>query len=342
MVAFLDVAGMARWISQTGLERILADLAGYVRQDFCRWEQFDKSARVASHSTVGVIELMPTSDGVTYGFKYVNGHPANPARGLQTVTAFGVLADVESGYPIFWSEMTILTALRTAATSAMAAKVLARPGSTTMALIGTGSQAEFQALAFRAVLGISTLRVWDTDPEAMEKFRANVEPLGFEVSVTRSAAEAVAGADIITTCTADKTNATVLTDEMVLEGVHLNAIGGDCPGKTELDNAILDRATVFVEYEPQTRVEGEIQHRAADYEVTALWEVLTGNAAGRTSAHQITLFDSVGFAIEDFSALRYVYEATRETAYVSEVDLIAEPVDPKNLYSLLCPVTVMA
>jgi ornithine cyclodeaminase len=211
-----------------------------------------------------------------------------------------------------------------------------------MALIGTGSQAEFQALAFRAVLGISTLRVWDTDPEAMAKFRANVEPLGFDVTVTGSAAEAVAGADIITTCTADKTNATVLTDAIVRPGVHLNAIGGDCPGKTELDNAILDRATVFVEYEPQTRIEGEIQHRPAEFAVTELWTVLNGAAPGRTSDDQITLFDSVGFAIEDFSALRYAYDATRATTYTTTLDLIADPSHPKNLYSLLCPAPVPA
>lgn len=342
MVAFLDVAGMTRWIGDAGLERILTGLAGYVREDFQRWSEFDKSPRVASHSRVGVIELMPTSDGVTYGFKYVNGHPGNPTRGLQTVTAFGVLADVESGYPMFWSEMTLLTALRTAATSVVAAKVLARPASQTMALIGTGAQAEFQALAFRAVLGINTLRIWDTDPAAMAKFGANVEPLGFDVTVASSGAEAVAGADIITTCTADKANATVLTTDMVVLGVHLNAIGGDCPGKTELDSAILDRATVFVEYEPQTRIEGEIQHRSPDFAVTELWNVLTGATPGRTNEQQITLFDSVGFAIEDFAALRYAHDATRGTAYTSTVDLVAAPEDPKNLYSLLCPVPVKA
>ena len=72
--------------------------------------RFDKIPRIASHTPFGVIELMPTSDLETYAFKYVNGHPSNPAGGHQTVTAFGVLADVANGYPTFWSEMTVLTA----------------------------------------------------------------------------------------------------------------------------------------------------------------------------------------------------------------------------------------
>ncbi|ROS75383.1 ornithine cyclodeaminase [Cellulomonas sp. PhB143] len=340
MVAFLDVTGMARWVSETGVEHVLADLVARLRADFRRWPEFDKRPRVASHSAVGVIELMPTADRSTYGFKYVNGHPDNPARGLQTVTAFGVLADVASGYPRFLAEMTLLTALRTAATSALAATALARRDCTTMAMVGAGSQAEFQALAFRATLGISTLRVWDTDPRAMAKLRANLAPLGFDVAVCASGAEAVEGADVVTTCTADKTNAAVLTDAMVRPGVHLNAIGGDCPGKTELEATILDRARVFVEHEPQTRIEGEIQQRPADFPVTELWTVLTGAAPGRTSEGDITLFDSVGFAIADFSALCHAYEATRGTGYVSEIDLVAEPADPKDLFSLLAPAMV--
>ncbi|MEV7618518.1 ornithine cyclodeaminase [Microbacterium sp. NPDC089321] len=335
MVRFVDVPNMRRWLIDTGIERAIEGIADTIAEDFRRWEQFDKTARVASHSDVGVIELMPTSDGVQYGFKYVNGHPANPSRGLQTVTAFGVLADVESGYPTLWTEMTILTALRTAATSATVARLLAPEGATTMAMIGTGSQAEFQALAFRALLGIRSLRVWDTDPAALDVFEANMRPLGFDIVRAGSAAEAVSGAQIITTCTADKANATVLTDDMVVPGVHINAIGGDCPGKTELDARILHRGEIFVEYPPQTRVEGEIQQLDAEHPVTELWRVMRGEASGRTTADQITIFDSVGFAIEDFSALRYLAEAIDGTDYFTDVDIIAEPADPKNLFALV-------
>ena len=124
MVPFVSVANMMKLVHSIGLETFLKDVAAEIESDFARWELFDKTPRVGSHSDVGVIELMPTSDGELYGFKYVNGHPKNMAEGLQTVTAFGLLADVYSGYPVMLSEMTVLTALRTAAMSAVATKHL--------------------------------------------------------------------------------------------------------------------------------------------------------------------------------------------------------------------------
>ncbi|SFS11637.1 ornithine cyclodeaminase [Agrococcus baldri] len=335
MTAFVDVTDMARWATATGPQRIIAELIEYMDADFRRWQEFDKSPRVASHTPFGVIELMPIADRDEYAFKYVNGHPSNPARGYQTVTAFGVLANVHNGYPTFLAEMTILTALRTAAASGLAARALARADSTTMALIGSGSQVEFQALAFRSALGIERLRLFDVDPAASEKAARNLRPLGFEVTIAGSAAEAARGADVITTCTADKQNATVLQHGDIEPGVHLNAIGGDCPGKTELDPAILDDAAVFVEFAPQTRIEGEIQLRDPDFPVTELWEVLTGAAAGRTSAAQVTLFDSVGFAIEDFSALRYVRDVTAGSEFEQQIELVAAPDDPKDLFGMV-------
>ncbi|GAA1885336.1 ornithine cyclodeaminase [Paeniglutamicibacter psychrophenolicus] len=335
MTRFVDVRNMVRWTATQGPEKIITGIMEYLENDFKRWESFDKTPRVASHTPFGVIELMPTSDRETYGFKYVNGHPSNPSRGFQTVTAFGVLADVHNGYPTFLTEMTVLTALRTAATSGMVAKKLARPDSTVMAMIGTGSQSEFQAMAFRSALGITTLRVWDTDPAAMEKFVRNMTPLGFDITVASSAQEAVLGADVITTCTADKANATILTAELVKPGVHINAIGGDCPGKTELDAAILELGEVFVEFTEQTRIEGEIQQMPADFTVTEFWQVLDGQGPGRKSADQITIFDSVGFAIEDFAALRYVRDAVVGTDFFEEIDLVANPENPKDLFGLI-------
>ncbi|MGJ0558356.1 ornithine cyclodeaminase [Methylocystis sp.] len=339
-VPFLGVNAMITWVAERGAESVISELTDALEVEFGRWEAFDKTARVASHSTDGVIELMPISDQTTYGFKYVNGHPSNPARGFQTVTAFGVLADVHNGYPTFIAEMTLLTALRTAATSALAARWLARPDAQVMAMIGTGSQAEFQALGMRAALGIERLRIWDVDPAAMAKFVTNAERLGFEVHVATSAREAVAGADVITTCTADKTNATVLSNDMVAAGVHVNGIGGDCPGKTELDPQILRRASVFVEYAPQTRVEGEIQQLPPDFGVTELWQVLTGQAPGRLSEDQVTVFDSVGFALEDFLALKFVRDRVAGTGLVTLLDLVADPGDPKDLFALVAGVRV--
>jgi ornithine cyclodeaminase len=335
LVPFVSVDNMMKLVLHIGVERMMLDLAEAIEADFRRWPLFDKTPRVASHSDVGVIELMPTSDGETYGFKYVNGHPSNMKKGLQTVTAFGLLADVATGYPLMLSEMTILTALRTAATSAMAAKWLAPKGATTMAMIGNGAQAEFQALAFKAVCGISEVRLYDIDPAATEKCARNLAGRGLTVVPCTSAEQAILGAQIITTCTADKQYATILTDNMVGAGVHINAVGGDCPGKTELHRDILLRSGIFVEYPPQTRIEGEIQQLDPDHPVTELWQVIAGTVTGRSDARQITLFDSVGFAIEDFSALRYVHSRLRGTGLFQNLDMIADPDDPRDLFGMI-------
>ena len=277
-VPFVSVENMMGLVHQIGIEKVLCDLADAIEADFKRWELFDKTPRVASHSAVGVIELMPTSDGEMYGFKYVNGHPKNTREGLQTVTAFGLLADVDTGYPKLLSEMTLLTALRTAASSAMAARHLAPKGARIMAMIGNGAQSEFQCLAFKAICGIDTVRLYDIDPSATARCAANLKRHGLKVVSCTSGQEAMEGAEIITTCTADKQNATILTDNMVGSGVHINAIGGDCPGKTELHRDILLRSEIFVEYPPQTRIEGEIQQLEDDHPVTELWEVISGKA----------------------------------------------------------------
>ena len=117
--------------------------------------------------------------------------------------------------------------------------------------------------------------------------------------------------------------------------VHINAIGGDCPGKTELHRDILLRADTFVEYSPQTWIEGEIQQMDRSYSITELWRVVAGLAPGRQDVRQITLFDSVGFAIEDFSALQYVRERGAGTRFCEALDMIADPDDPRDLFGML-------
>jgi ornithine cyclodeaminase len=341
MVDFIGIGRVQELVSRRGAARFIEELTREIESDFLRWNDFEKSPRHASHSPGGVIELMPASDGRLYAFKYVNGHPKNTAVGLLTVTAFGVLADVETGYPLLLSELTLTTALRTAATSALAARHMARPGSRVMALIGNGAQSEFQVIAFHHLLGIRELRLYDTDKGATDKLMRNLSALrlpGLGVVRCDSTAAAVAGADIVTTVTADKRNATILTPPMIVPGMHLNAVGGDCPGKTELHAGILLRpdARVVVEFEPQSRIEGEIQQLPAAFPVTELTAVLAGRAPGRASDGEVTIFDSVGFALEDFSALRYLMRIHQEErGGERQIDLLPDLEDPKDLFGLL-------
>ena len=337
---FLSADDVATIVIRQGIAESLRGMADAIQADYLRWQDFDKHARVGNHSALGVIELMPIADASTYTFKYVNGHPSNTALGLSTVMAFGVLAKVDTGEPELLSELTLTTAIRTAAMSALAARVLARPGSLRMALIGNGAQSEFQAMAFHHLLGIQEVRLFDTDPLATAKLVANLRHTGLRLVSCASAAQAVRGADIVTTVTADKTSATIITPDMVEPGMHINAVGGDCPGKTELHPGVLRGASVFVEYEPQTRIEGEIQQMDADFAVTELWQVLQGQAVGRTSQAQVTVFDSVGFALEDFSALRYMRDCARRLGIGQPLALIPALADPKDLFGLIRPQTV--
>lgn len=332
MTTLLTTRDIGAIVGAKGLAACLGTLVSYLEEDFARWGEFDKSARVASHSKDGVIELMPISDARLYSFKYVNGHPKNTRAGLPTVMAFGLLADVDTGRPELLSELTLTTAMRTAATSVMVARRVARIDSRVMAVIGNGAQSEFQALAFHLLMGIEEVRLFDVDAGATAKLVANLRAAApaLRTTVCASTAEAVRGADIVTTVTADKTNATIITADMLKPGQHVNGVGGDCPGKTELHADVLRAGAVFVEYEPQSRIEGDVQQMPADFPVTEFWRVLAGLAPGRTSAEQVTVFDSVGFALEDFSALRLLRDLAVELGLGRTIALVPDMADPRT------------
>ena len=337
MVQYIGTARVRELVARVGVARFMEELAGEIERDYLRWSEFEKSPRHASHSRQGVIELMPTSDGRLYSFKYVNGHPKNTAAGLLTVTAFGVLSDVATGYPLLLSEMTFVTALRTAAISALAARRMARTGSRVMALIGNGAQSEFQAIAFHHMLGIRELRLFDTDRDATAKLKLNLEAsrlAGLQVRSCADTREALRGADIVTTITADKRSALILTPDMIEPGMHLNAVGGDCPGKTELHADILQsaHARIVVEFEPQARIEGEIQQLDPSTRVSELADVVSGKVPGRAVEREVSIFDSVGFALNDFSSLRYLYRLDCASGDAQAIDLVPELDDPKDLF----------
>ncbi|HBR97305.1 MAG TPA: ornithine cyclodeaminase [Gammaproteobacteria bacterium] len=336
MTRFIDTHSLTAMVQHVGVSGFLQQLVAYMDADFRNWSRFEKSARLASHTEIGVIELMPVTDGQYYGFKYVNGHPANATHGLPTVMAFGALCDVETGTPLLLSELTLSTALRTAATSVLAARYQARPDARRMAIIGCGAQSEFQAIAFHRTLGINDMALFDTDARAKTKVMRNLAAYPeLRLTCADGVADAVAGADIITTLTASKRHADVVPVDLIQPGVHINAVGGDCPGKTELHPDVLLRSRIVVEYEPQTRHEGEIQQLPPDSPVTALWQVIQGTAPGRETPDEITLFDSVGFALEDFSTLRLLHDMAQQQGAGQDIALVPDLDNPRDLFQLM-------
>ncbi|WP_204723380.1 ornithine cyclodeaminase [Fastidiosibacter lacustris] len=335
----ISVEKLAELIHKHGLKQYFIDLMATLKGDFLRWQEFDKIPRPAFHVPDGVIELMPTADKQLFAYKYVNGHPKNPLQNKQTIIATGQLSKVSDGHPLLISEMTVLTGLRTAATAALATDYLARKDAKTLALIGTGAQSDFQALATALVRDIKTIRYHDIDPKAMCRFEKNMQTYNFELVPCKSNEEAIKGADIVTVCTACKAHAIVIENDWVRPGVHINGLGGDCPGKTELDKSILTRAKVVVEFFEQSFIEGEIQcfteQEAKKVVYAELWELIEGQKQGRTSADEITVFDSVGFALEDFSVLKLTYQLAEKYDIGVPINMIPVLKDPKDLFSVL-------
>ncbi len=333
----LTVNDIRKLIQIIGLENFFKRVIKALEEDFSRWHEFILSPRHAIHYSHGVIELMPCADQQHYTFKYVNGHPGNPLEGKLTVVAIGLLSSAGSGYPLMISEMTLLTAFRTAATGVLAAKYLAREDTKSLAIIGTGAQSEFQVMAFAGFFQLEEIRFFDTDPEAMVKFSQNLSGQKFTLLPCSSITEAVRHADMVITATAAKKRQSLFEFEDISTGTHIHAMGGDCPGKTELSAEFLNQVKVVVEYKPQSVFEGEVQQCDAHLIYAELWELVCKHKPGRLNNQEITLFDSVGFALEDYSIIRAVYDLAKECQLGTELPLIPELIDPKNLFGLVNP-----
>ena len=331
----LEIEDIKRIVETIGYKKFYSMLIKTLEEDYSNWESFDKTPRVANHVDGGVIELMPISNNKLYTFKYVNGHPKNPVQNKMTVMATGQLSEVSTGEPLMFSEMTLLTAFRTAANSAMAAKYLAKKDSKVLTLIGTGSQSEFQYLAFSQIFDLEEVRYFDTDPKAMDKFGNNMKQFDIRIIRCKDSKDAAKGADIITTCTADKRYQTVLTKDMIEGDVYINGIGGDCPGKTEIQKELIESSTVVCEFLEQCKIEGEIQQLAKDFTCPELYEIIRGEKNINVDTHGTIVFDSVGFAIEDYSVLRLIYDLSNELKIGKEMNFIPQLDNVKNLFSLV-------
>ncbi|MEI7579655.1 MAG: ornithine cyclodeaminase [bacterium] len=340
MMKIITEEAIAEIVKRHGFDNFLRDLIEILKTDYCNWEKFTKMPRPAMHVPGGVLELMPICDNQEfYTFKYVNCHPKNIQKNLQTVVATGQLSEIKTGYPLMFSEMTVLTAIRTAANAALATDIMARKNAHVWALIGTGAQSEFQTKAMLLIRDIKEIRFFDIDAKAMDKYQENITTLGIKLVRCHDAEEAVKGADIITTCTACKANVDVIKNSWVREGAHINALGGDTIGKTELELSILDRSRIVVEYFEQAFIEGEIQRlsktKAKEIAKRELCQLLQGTESGRTNDQEITLFDSVGIALEDYSVLKLTYDLANKYGIGLELNLTPVLADPKDLFFLV-------
>jgi alanine dehydrogenase len=246
------------------------------------------------------------------GVKLVTYHGGNSARGLPTLHATYILLDGATGRPLALLEGTYLTALRTGATSALAARHLARADARRVVCFGAGVQAGFQLRCLAAVRALERVAVVGRDPARARAFAARLaDELGIEVTVEADASRALRDADLVTCATTSPTP--VLAGADLRPGTHVDAVGAFRPTEREVDSETIRRARVVVDtYAGGLQEAGDILIPIAEgldrgHVIAELAELVTGTRPGRTSANEITVFKSVGFALEDLATARLAY-----------------------------------
>jgi ornithine cyclodeaminase len=265
----------------------------------------------------GILGLMPSYHR-DYGLKEVCVFPGNPAKGLDTHLGAVLLHSGETGQLLAIANASAITAIRTAAVSAVATKLLAREDSSTLAILGAGVQARSHLEAIRLVRPIREVRVFS-------RTRAKAEQLE-NCRVVESAEEAVRGADIVVTVT--NAREPIVRREWIGAGTHINAVGSSIAAARELDSATVADASLFVDRRESTVNEsGDYLFALREGAINGpahiraeLGEILTGKASGRTSASEITLFKSLGLAIEDLASVRFLYEKAKASGAGTWID----------------------
>lgn len=275
---------------------------------------------ISSWSAPGLMGLMPSFQaGAGYGLKAISVTPGNPAAGLDTHQGVVLLSDAVTGEPRAVLNASAVTEIRTAAVSVLATELLARPGAGDLAVIGTGVQARAHILAFSQLRPLSRVRVAGRDAGKAASFAESLRP-AVDAAITgcASVAEAVEGADIIVTATSSAQP--VLHRSWLSAGAHVNAVGACLPNVRELDGALMADAAVYADSREGLRVEaGDFLLAQAEGLVgpdivrATLGELLTGGGAGRRDDAEITVFESLGLAVEDLAAAHAAYARAAET-----------------------------
>ncbi|MBS7649940.1 MAG: alanine dehydrogenase [Candidatus Bathyarchaeia archaeon] len=250
--------------------------------------------------------------------KVVNVHPDNRAFNLPTVMALIILIDPKTGAPQAIMDGTEITAMRTGAAAGVATKYLSRRDAGRLGIVGAGAQGSKQLDFIVNVRNIVEVKVYDVREEAKANFiqKARQKYPSLRVVAAESVEEAVRNQDII--CTVTPSRKPIVMNEWVDEGIHINAIGADAPGKEELDPSILKRAVIIVDDWEQAFHSGEINVPASKGLINRrdihgeLGEVIVGKKKGRTTDKEITVFDSTGLAIQDATVAKLVYKKALE------------------------------
>jgi len=270
----------------------------------------------------GDLRAMPAAIYGAAGVKWVNAHPRNPLQDLPTVMAVMIYNDPATGYPLAVMDATDITAFRTGATAAIAAKYMAREESVILGIVGAGRQAYTQLKAHAELFDLKLVKVYDHSELATQRF-THLFP---QYNMQSTSLDEAIDSDIL--CTLTPTQQPFVRRECIKAGTHINAIGADAPGKQELDPRILTDAVVVVDNLEQATNGGEInvplkkELYSVDQVYATLDEVITGKKSCRENAEAITVFDSTGLAIEDIAVAKIVYEKVRNLPGYMKLDFV--------------------
>jgi alanine dehydrogenase len=270
----------------------------------------------------GDFRAMPASLPGAVGMKWVNVHPENPGHGLPTVMAVIIYNDPGTGYPLAIIDGTDITAYRTGATAAIAAKYLARKDARTLGVIGTGRQAYTQILAHAEFFDLKQIKAYDIYPAAVDRLIKSLP----RFPLRGCSLEETAASDIV--CTLTPVRVPILKKEWVQPGTHINAIGADAAGKEELEPSLLKEAIVVVDDLGQANAAGEINVPIAKglYSLNEVYgtlgEIVAGQKPGRKDKEAITIFDATGLAIEDVAVATIIHRKAKQAGTYQYIDLI--------------------
>jgi alanine dehydrogenase len=270
----------------------------------------------------GDLRAMPAAINGAAGMKWVNAHPQNPSRGLPTVMAVLIYNDPSTGYPLAVMDATDITAYRTGATAAIAAKYMARKDSTVLGIVGAGRQAYTQLMAHAELFNVKLVKVYDYSEVVTQRFIQSFP----EYNIQSTSLEEVVASDIL--CTLTPAEQPFVRKEWVKGGTHINAVGADAPGKQELDPYILTGAMLVVDNLEQATNGGEInvplknKLYSVDQVYATLDQVIVGKKMCREKAEAITVFDSTGLAIEDMAVAKLIYEKAKNLPEYMKLDFV--------------------
>ena len=342
----LSVADIRRIVEHVGLDALMDEMIARLSQAL---EQFDPTETIVpvrtgfnySQPHVGLVEWMPLFQKYRQiVVKAVGYHPENPSQyDLPTVLSTISAYDPTSGHLAAVIDGTFLTALRTGAASAIAARHLAQSDSRILGLIGAGAQAVTQLHALSRCFDLEQVLVFDSDPTVTQSFAERVTCLQLDHLAIRQAtvSEIVSVADILCTATSVEVgNGPVFSDQTTQPGLHINAVGADFPGKLEIPLSLLERSFVCPDFHAQAVIEGECQQLADPQQIgPELYQVVQSPAQYDAYQKQLTVFDSTGFALEDQVALNMLLDYATKLEVGTWIALESASAEVKNPYSFI-------